>query len=96
MSRYVDIAPIIADIHEKWGGDPAYYIGVSGADAHEAKLNADIIEFLRSKPSIDIVRCKDCKFNENVDGTTGCSFHNFWSVGNDGFCNYGERRKDDE
>lgn len=60
MSRYVDIDQIIADIFDKWGCDPAYYVGVSGADAHEAKLDADLIEFLNQQPSIDIVRCKDC------------------------------------
>ena len=55
MSRYVNIDQIIADIFDKWGCNPAYYVGVSGADAHEAKLDADLIEFLRSKPYIEIV-----------------------------------------
>lgn len=62
MSRYVNIDQIIADIFDKWGCDPAYYVGVSGADAYQAKLDADLIEFLRSKPYIDIVRCEECEF----------------------------------
>lgn len=64
MSRYVNIDQIIADIYEKWGCDPAYYVGVSGADAHQAKLDADLIEFLRSKPYIDIVRCENYELAE--------------------------------
>lgn len=54
MSRYVDIDQIAADIYKKWGCDPAYYVGVSDADAHEAKLDADLIEFLRSKPYVEL------------------------------------------
>ena len=58
MSRYIDIDQIITEIEEKWGGDPACYIG--GADVHEAQLDAALIKFLQSRPSINIVRCGDC------------------------------------
>lgn len=94
MSRYVNIDQIIADIHEKWGCDPAYYVGVSGADAHEAKLDADLIEFLRSKPYIDIVRCGECEARHwgacvNLRGMVG-------SVKTDDYCSCGERMKPNE
>ena len=76
MSRYVNIDQIIADIYEKWGCDPAYYVGVSGADAHEAKLDADLIEFLQSKPSMDIVCCKNCTFRyTDIFGHDRCRVH---------------------
>ena len=96
MSRYVDIDQIIADIYKKWGCDPAYYVGVSGADAHEAKLDADLIEFLQSKPSIDIVRCKDCEYGEqDAEGRWFCRGLGA-QIGDEdgnGFCADGERKE---
>lgn len=52
-------------------------------------------------PSIDIVRCEECKFSESVitswstDGKNNvverlCKVHK-WSVKDDDFCSYGER-----
>lgn len=95
MSRYVNIDQIIADIYEKWGCDPAYYVGVSGADAHEAKLDADLIEFLQSKPSIDIVRCAECKFY-NQRGSCFLRFTNLALIDKDNFCSCGRRDKANE
>lgn len=89
MSRYVNIDQIIADIYEKWGCDPAYYVGVSGADAHEAKLNADLIEFLRSKPSIDIVRCGECKFFDGLSCDHQLGLMDITKVS---YCSYGRRK----
>ena len=94
MSRYVNIDQIIADIYEKWGCDPAYYVGVSGADAHEAKLDADLIEFLQSKPYIDIVLCGECE-HYNRDSYFECALHSA-SVKPEDFCGFGERRKANE
>lgn len=102
MSRYVNIDQIIADIYEKWGCDPAYCVGVSDADAHEAKLDADHVEFLRSKPYIDIVRCKECKycdtFPNQSDATMPlkCLNIRYGGVCPDWFCEHGERREPDE
>lgn len=99
MSRYVDIEPIIESIYAKWGCDPAYYVGVSGADAHEAKLDADLIEFLRSKPSIDIVKCSECKhllWGKDYKGRYEhyCGFTEFAVPRPDcHFCGDGERKE---
>ena len=41
----------------------------------------------------EILHCKDCKFNQNEDGTTACDFHNFWCAYDDGYCNFGQRRE---
>ena len=64
------------------------------ADAYEQKMNDYYPKFwktvLNEQPSIDIVRCKECKhykqseaFCENGNG--------LWQAGDDCFCNYGER-----
>ena len=94
MSRYVNLDQIIADIFDKWGCDPAYYVGVSGADAHEAKLDADLIEFLRSKPYIDIVRCRECE-HYYKDNFFNCAMYSS-CVEPDDYCRSGERRKPNE
>ena len=94
MSRYVNLDQIIADIFDKWGCDPAYYVGVSGADAHEAKLDADLIEFLRSKPYIEITRCGECE-HYHKDQYFECAVHTA-SVKPDDFCGFGERRNPNE
>ena len=91
MSRYVNLDQIIADIYEKWGCDPAYYVGVSGADAYQAKLDADLIEFLQSKPSIDIRRCKDCRYWVAWEGCKcPCGLR---STSDNCFCSFAMRRR---
>ena len=45
-------------------------------------------------PLVEVVHCKDCKFNQNEDGTTGCDFHNFWCAYDDCYCNFGQRREE--
>lgn len=89
MSRYVNIDQIIADIYEKWGCDPAYYVGVSGIDAYKGKLDADLIEFLQSKPSIDIVMCGECKFFNGLSCTHGLGLDCITKVS---YCSFGRRK----
>lgn len=75
MSRYID-----ADAIEKRRMD---YI----LDGH-AESVADMTEWgmaLIEAPSIDIVRCKECKHNQG--GT--CEYAE-WNCKPDDFCNYGE------
>lgn len=57
------------------------------------------IKLLQNAPTIDaveIVRCKDCRHMTLENGIRWC---NVWDrpngYGDDGFCNYGERRDDD-
>ena len=45
---------------------------------------------------VEVVRCKDCKHMEIVGECNGRYCHNwgfFNGAGDDGFCNYGERRE---
>lgn len=83
MSRYVDIDQIIADIYEKWGCDPAY-IANDTPTGIEARRDAKFIELLRSEPSIDIVRCAECKFS--VGGCEWCLNPDLPIIGDDAAC----------
>lgn len=73
MSRYVNIDQIIAEIEAKWGCDPAYYIG--SADVHEAQLDAALIKFLQSRPSINIVRCGECARCKEMPSEANIDWH---------------------
>lgn len=46
---------------------------------------------------VEVVRCKDCRFMKMLD--PGYRYCLVWrgvnSLGDDGFCNYGERKSDD-
>lgn len=56
----------------------------------------DAVALLETQPSADVVevvRCKDCKYNGNQDGLVECSL--FYAMGDqNGFCSFGERRLD--
>ena len=91
MSRYVDIEGDWVDDAVK-----AYSLGYYDDDEYAIPFEA-----LGSAPSIDIVRCEECKFSESVitswstDGKNNmverlCKVHK-WSVKADDFCSYGER-----
>lgn len=51
-------------------------------------------------PTIDavpVVRCKDCKHVDKVGNARWCGlWRGYNGMGDDGFCNYGERRNDHE
>ena len=94
MSRYVNLDQIIADIYEKWGCDPAY-IANDTPTGIEARRDAELIELLRSQPSIDIVRCAECKFY-NQRGSCFLRFTNLALIDKDNFCSCGRRDKANE
>ena len=100
MSKYVDIDPIIDDIYKKWSGDPAYFANDTPAGI-EARRDAELIEFLRSKPHIDIVRCEKCQFFKSIKMSGGyLSFCRKYrlidELSYDDFCSCGERRPANE
>lgn len=83
MSRYIDT---------KWLEDNAkeYSLGYYEEDEWATPLNV-----LDSAPSIDIVRCGECKYNENTCINHGemnprCRYANYKRSADD-FCSYGER-----
>ena len=100
MSKYVDIEPIIESVYAKWGGDPAYYVNDTPTGC-EARRDAELIEMLRGKPSVDIVRCKDCKWSEPYRTESGnvyfaCIEAGVSALSDNDYCSYGERRKANE
>ena len=84
MSRYIDT---------KWLEDNAkeYSLGYYDYDEYAVPLSA-----LDSAPSIDIVRCKECKhcdtgIDEDGNKFWKCLGIHYGGVNPDGFCSYGER-----
>ena len=93
MSRYVDAEHLREEIG-RWAEHTEYY--------NESELNIMrcVIDQIDSAPSIDIVRCGECKkAHLTADGT--CKYCEEWKDNNgnyievyhnaDDFCSYGER-----
>ena len=81
MSRYVDIEGDWVDDAIK-----AYSLGYYEDDEYAIPFEA-----LGSAPSIDIVRCKECK--NSPKNTKEIPLHDScYTFGPDDFCSYGERK----
>lgn len=80
MSRYID-----ADAMKKWIDE---YVSV-----FKKSYNKDIKVYIDYQPSIDIVRCKECKYWLNNSGLCKHWSKLYGSVLTkaDDFCSYGER-----
>ena len=59
--------------------------------------NDDVADHLIANDVVPVVRCKDCKYMEvTPDSLRWCYVWNgINGMGDDGFCNYGERIDDD-
>ena len=83
MSRYID-----ADAMKEWLDE---YLSVfKKYDKSEVK------GFVEHQPSIDIVRCKECKYYDKFPTWSACTYwsgdpYEQASVNADDFCSYGER-----
>ena len=83
MSRYID-----ADALKEWLDE---YLSVfKKYDKSEVK------GFVEHRPSIDIVRCKECKCARNIENEWICEHLSGMAglnvlVNDDDFCSYGER-----
>ena len=86
-------------MHNKWGEEMSRYI-----DAEWLKQNfntvfwSQITKTIDSAPSIDIVRCRECKYAEvSVSPITGLWCTRFgindMAMEADDFCSYGERKE---
>ena len=81
MSRYIDVDEALEQIRKK--------LGVKSLD-YLLEAERQIVAVIQSAPSIDIVRCQDCKYW--VYNFNGCSRNPCtepWYATD--FCNYGER-----
>lgn len=64
-------------------------------DGYIRVYKLDVIDNLRSLPSIDLVRCRECKYwyKNSQSNTGGCSVMLSTGLYAGGFCSYGERRE---
>ena len=77
MSRYIDVSNLDIPSDEN--------------DYDELVAFADkVAEMITGAPSIDIVRCKECKYYKQSEAF--CENGNgLWQAGDECFCSYGER-----
>ena len=94
MSRWID-----ADaLHDALKAKQLWVVRCG--DKHNEGYTYDQVHFaIDDAPSIDIVRCKECKYSSD-DGTYGCMCDHFNGLDDvyhrmyaDDFCSYGERRE---
>lgn len=84
MSRYIELNKVLSEL----GLDHKDYVYI---DKHE------VAERIKKLPSIDIVRCKECKHNYNTAINHGkmqprCDFTD-WKLTKNDFCSRGERKE---
>ena len=87
MSRYIDADALKKDVEDF----PNCYNGWS--DTYD---KAFIIGAIEEQPSIDIVRCKECKHRYNdgwIEPRWTCDYLKDMRLKDDDFCSYGERRE---
>ena len=87
MSRYIDADyvnafPIRIDHYDEEHGNRHFVLGIES-----------VMEYIEDAPSIDIVRCKECKHWWNEYGDSACMLHSDFTVNPDDFCSYGERKE---
>ena len=75
MSRYIEVNDVANAIYH-------HFPSIS--------TMADARGIIEEAPSIDIVRCKECKYYKQSEAF--CENGNgLWQAGDECFCNYGER-----
>ena len=87
MSRYIDADELTEFVERRfditWEHD--YEGGIKDACV-------DILDFIDSAPSIDIVRCRECKYwKSTVQMPNGTEVKCLYGRKADDFCSYGER-----
>lgn len=81
MSRYIDADEVLEQIRKK--------LGIKSLD-YLLEAERQIVDAIQSTPSIDIVRCQDCKYwVYNFNGCKRNPCTEPWYATD--FCNYGER-----
>ena len=77
MSRYIDIDKVLKELH--LNHKDVIYID-----------KRDTAKRIEKIPSIDIVRCKECRYYKQSEAfCENCN--GLWQAGDDCFCSYGER-----
>jgi hypothetical protein len=88
MSRYIDADDVANAIYHHFPS---------------VRTMADARGVIEEAPSIDIVRCKECKYKRIYDGETKyyyCALEDRpnrqWSIDEMDYCSWGERKESDE
>ena len=91
MSRYIDADAVITAIAEFNKYEDELEYPYASDDLEEYKDDARLL--IEDIPTIDIVRCKECKwYDADTDWANipYCDMHHIEAY-EDGFCSYGER-----
>ena len=91
MSRYIDADAVITAIAEFNKYEDELEYPYASDDLEEYKDDARLL--IEDAPSIDIVRCKECKFWKNKHLCATWSAFGTIETNPDDFCSYGERRE---
>ena len=85
MSRYIDKDKVLQYVKTY---QAQLSLGMIGREVD----SGDLIKAINILPTIDIVRCKDCKYYTPLDESRPfyCSI-GIWKVNADDFCSFGER-----
>ena len=83
MARLIDADDLLAEYDRQHEGNPG--------KARKLIENAPAVD------AVEVVKCKDCR---HITVERGLCFCNVWEkfngMGYEGFCNYGERRTDEQ
>ena len=58
---------------------------------HYADLS-NVFAEIGSMPIVEIVQCKDCRYQLKHNGMSGCKIFTGWTKTDDRFCSFGERK----
>lgn len=89
MSRYIKADALMDGIKENNLGE--WYVGRIDGKSEEVIPTETVYKIIEKAPSIDIVRCKECKYNPDSEWLH-CSYVTHMTDADD-FCSYGERRE---
>lgn len=92
MSRYIDADALIGGIKENNLGE--WYVGRIDGKSEEVIPTDTVYKIIDSAPSIDIVRCSECKYCVDAGAQRALVCDNEYidmDIHPDDFCSYGER-----
>ena len=93
MARYIDADEALRMMRNVKADKPSYGTWDMACDCC-----IDCVEVVPTADVTEAVRCSECKYNPNYKRSKGMVWCRKFrqDVCSDGFCNYGERRTDDE
>ena len=97
MSRYIDADALKKDVarlhvlNDEAEIRRAYEYNPHATSTDFEETLVSVFDAIEDAPSIDIVRCKECKHWWNEYGDSACMLHSDFTVSADDFCSYGER-----